>query len=79
MAWRYKMFDAKLEVKRLKQQAKEKRGIRYYPSRLDKVGLEIIRMREEKASFQMIQQSLYERHNIEVESSTIYRWVKRHG
>lgn len=69
------MFDAKTEIARLQA----KKGIRSYPSKLDRFGFEIRQLRAEHVSYQLIQQSLFDRHKLSVEVSTIYRWLKKHG
>jgi hypothetical protein len=71
-------MDVKAEVERLAALVKTRRKKTYESSKLDKFKHEILRLKSEGATLEMLQLWLREQ-RIKADISTISRWLKKHG
>jgi hypothetical protein len=71
-------MDAKAEVERLAALVKARRKKPYASSKLDKFKHEILRLKAEGATLEMLRLWLSEK-RIKANISTISRWLKKHG
>jgi predicted GNAT family acetyltransferase len=72
-------MDTKSEIERLAKLVKKRRHKNtFFPSKLDKFKHGILRLKAEGATLEMLQLWLKEQ-RIEVNISTISRWLKKHG
>ena len=71
-------MDAKSEVERLAALVKARRKKPYEVSKIDKFKHEILRLKSEGATLEMLQLWLREQ-RIKADISTISRWLKKHG
>jgi predicted GNAT family acetyltransferase len=71
-------MDAKAEVERLAALVKARRKKPYESSKLDKFKHEILRLKSEGATLEMLKLWLGEK-RIKVDVSTISRWLKKNG
>jgi hypothetical protein len=77
-SYRIKKMDAKAEVERLASLVKTRRKSIYEKSKIDKYKHEILRLKAEGATLEMLQLWLKEQ-RIKADLSTISRWLKKHG
>jgi hypothetical protein len=70
--------DTKAEVERLAKLVKARRKKPYESSKLDKFKHEILRLKSEGATLEMLKLWLSEQ-RIKADLSTISRWLKKHG
>jgi hypothetical protein len=72
-------MDAKAEVERLATLVKKRRHkSTFFPSKIDKFKHEILRLKSEGATLEMLRLWLREQ-RIKVDVSTISRWLKKNG
>lgn len=71
-------MDTKSEIERLAALVKMRRKKNYESSKLDKFKHEILRLKSEGATLEMLQLWLREK-RIKADVSTISRWLKKHG
>ena len=71
-------MDAKQEVERLAILVKARRKKTYQKSKLDRFKHEILRLKAEGATLEMLQLWLKEQ-RIKADLSTISRWLKKNG
>jgi hypothetical protein len=72
-------MDAKAEVERLSTLVRKRRHKNtFFPSKLDKFRHDILRLKAEGATLEMLKLWLSEK-RIKADISTISRWLKKHG
>lgn len=72
-------MDAAAEVERLAKIVKARRHRKtFFPSKIDKFKHEILRLKSEGATLEMLRFWLLEK-NIKADISTISRWLKKNG